>query len=265
MAIARLFDRAAAGYHRIGHGLFVPAGAALVAVAALQPGDQVLDVGCGRGAALFPAAEAVGPSGFVTGIDLAPAMVEATQADIVRQGLLNARVQVGDAESPPFPARSFDAVLAGFVLFFLPDPAMALGSFARLLRRGGRLAVSTFADPTDQETTFTQTCRAALQPFLGSSPPLDNPPLQRLRTTESVIGLLDAAGFVDVQSTLSDVDCPTGCWYWLWSGGLRRLVDQVPTQAHDAARAAFSRAVGELDRTAGTLTGRVRFTTARLC
>ena len=97
-------------------------------------GDRVLDVGCGRGAALFPAAEAVGVTGSVAGIDLVAAMVAATAADITRRGVANASVRVGDAESPEFPDRSFDAVLAGFVLFFLPDLAAALRACARLLR-----------------------------------------------------------------------------------------------------------------------------------
>ena len=101
--IGRLFDRAAASYDRVGNALFAPAGAALAAAAALRPGDRVLDVGCGRGAALFPAAEAVGVTGSVTGIDLAAAMVAATAADITRRGVANASVRVGDAESPISP------------------------------------------------------------------------------------------------------------------------------------------------------------------
>ena len=265
-AIGRLFDRAAASYEQIGHPLFVPAGKALVAVAELRPGHCVLDVGCGRGASLFPALDVVGEHGCVTGIDLAPAMVEATKADIARRGIRNAGIRVADAESPPFPARTFDAVLAGFVLFFLPDPAAALDSFARLLRPGGRLAVSTFADPSERETEFTRMCTAAVAPYLAprSAPP-GNQPLQRLRTAQSLAALLQAAGFTDAQSSQRDFDCPAESWYWLWSGGLHGLIAQVPAESRDAARDVVRSAVAELSGPAGSrVTGAVRFTTARL-
>lgn len=264
--IGRLFDRAAASYDQVGHTLFGQAGAALVAAAALRPGECVLDVGCGRGASLFPAVEAVGASGSVTGIDLAAAMVEATRADIARRGIANASVAVGDAESPPFRPHSFDAVLAGFVLFFLPHPAAALGSFAGLLRPGGRLALSTFADPSDQEIAFAQTCGEAVAPYLPSPPMSDNrPPLQRFRTAESVTRPLQALGFVDVRSDRRDFDSPVQCWHWLWSGGLRGLVELVPPDRRHDARAAYIAAVGQLSRPADSiaLTGSVRLTTAR--
>jgi ubiquinone/menaquinone biosynthesis C-methylase UbiE len=265
--IGRLFDRAAASYDRVGNALFPPAGAALVAAVALCPDDRVLDVGCGRGACLFPAAEAVGPTGSITGIDLAAAMVEATAVDITRRGVANASVRVGDAESPEFPDHSFDAVLAGFVVFFLPDLAVALRSYARLLRPGGRLALSTFAEPSDQEIAFARTCGAAVAPYLPPPSTSDNPPpLQRLRTPESVTGAVQAAGFVDVRSEQRDFDSPAQSWHWLWSGGLRGLVEQVPEDQRDDARAAFIHAVDQLSGPADSvaMTGSVRFTTARL-
>jgi SAM-dependent methyltransferase len=199
-------------------------------------------------------------------IDLAAAMVEATAVDITRRGVANASVRVGDAESPEFPDQSFDAVLAGFVVFFLPHPAVALGTYARLLRPAGRLALSTFAEPSDQEIAFTRTCGAALAPYLPSPTSDTLPPLQRLRTTESVTGPVQAAGFVDVRSEQHDFDSPAQSWHWLWSGGLRGLVEQVPQDQRDDARAAFIRAVDQLSGPADSvaMTGSVRFTTARL-
>src|SRR2546421_7994686 len=118
----------------------------LVAAAGLRPGDRVLDVGSGRGANLFPAAAAVGPEGSVIGVDLAPGMVAQTAAEIERRGLTNARVRIGDAETPDFPEGGFDAVLAGLILYFLPDAPAAGRAYARLLRPCGRLALSTFQE-----------------------------------------------------------------------------------------------------------------------
>src|SRR5262245_12377842 len=123
--VAGVFDRAAPTYDEVGVRFFEPAGADLVRAAELRRGDRVLDVGCGRGASLFPAAMTVAPEGAVVGIDLAPGMVAAVAEELQRRVLPHVTVGVGDAEAPEFPDRSFDAVLAGFVLFLLPDPVTA--------------------------------------------------------------------------------------------------------------------------------------------
>jgi ubiquinone/menaquinone biosynthesis C-methylase UbiE len=142
------FDRAATSF---GQGdltrRFPYFGERLVAAAEVQPGQQVLDVATGRGAVLFPAAQAVGPRGRVVGVDLAPGMIEATARELAEQGLSQVTVQVMDAEQLTFPEASFDAVLCGFGLMFFPHLADALQGFRRVLKPGGRLAVSTWAPP----------------------------------------------------------------------------------------------------------------------
>jgi SAM-dependent methyltransferase len=79
---------------------------------------QALDVGCGRGAALFRLAEAVPERGSVTGIDLSPRMVESTAADVARAGLTWVEVVVGDAMGPDLAPSSFDVISSSLVLFF---------------------------------------------------------------------------------------------------------------------------------------------------
>jgi len=81
---------------------------------------QVLDVGAGRGANLFPAAETVGPHGQVIGIDLAPGMVRETTAEIKRRNLPHVSMLQMDAEHLTFPDASFDVVLCGFAIFLFP-------------------------------------------------------------------------------------------------------------------------------------------------
>lgn len=150
-----VFDEIAESYDGLGVDFFTPLGRDLVAAARIGPGERVLDVGCGRGAVLFPAAEAVGPHGHLTGIDLAPSMVALTARDAVHLPWVT--VAVGDAGQPGFPPESVDVVTAGLVLFFLPDPGAALHAYRELLRPGGRVAFSTFAkmDPRHREAMRT--------------------------------------------------------------------------------------------------------------
>src|SRR5689334_4965853 len=76
--IAGIFDRAAPTYDQTGVEFFGPPGRELVRLAGIAAGQRVLDLGCGRGNVLFPAAEAVGPTGEVIGVDFAPGMLTAT-------------------------------------------------------------------------------------------------------------------------------------------------------------------------------------------
>ncbi|MFI7544027.1 class I SAM-dependent methyltransferase [Actinoplanes sp. NPDC049599] len=137
-----VFDEASASYDSVGVDFFTPMGAELVHRAAIRAGEHVLDIGCGRGAVLLPAAAAAGPTGRVVGIDLAPGMVARTAAATAHLPAVS--VRVGDAQAPAFPPGAFDVLTAGLVLFFLPDPPAALAAYRELLRPGGRLAFSSF-------------------------------------------------------------------------------------------------------------------------
>jgi ubiquinone/menaquinone biosynthesis C-methylase UbiE len=145
--IAGVFHRAADTYDSVGVDWFQPIADGLVDELAVQPGERVLDLGCGRGAALIPLAHAAGPSGQVLGIDLAPRMVELTTQAI--RDLPQAQVRLADACDPGLPPDSVDVIASSLVLFFLPDPAAAVRAWTRLLVRGGRLGVSTFG-PQDE-------------------------------------------------------------------------------------------------------------------
>ena len=93
---------------------------------ALPPGARVLDACCGTGAAAIPAAEAVGPTGFVLGLDLTPALLARAEATARRCGLDQLRFVCADLESATPPEAPFDAVTCVFGIFFLPDMAAGL-------------------------------------------------------------------------------------------------------------------------------------------
>ena len=123
--LVRLYDEIAATYGTA-LDMFDVFARALVAATHLQRGDRVLDVGCGLGACLRPALEAVGEAGFVLGIDLSPAMVAQLSQELQRDRVSNAEVQVGDAEHMDFPGGSYDAVTYGFAIHHSPNLLRAL-------------------------------------------------------------------------------------------------------------------------------------------
>lgn len=115
-----------------------PAYTAAVAALALPEGGRVLDAGCGTGRALTPLRAAVGPSGVVLGADLTPAMLEAA----VRAGRdRDGQLLLADVAALPLRSESLDAVFAAGLIAHLPQPAENLTELARVVRKGGTLAL----------------------------------------------------------------------------------------------------------------------------
>ena len=136
------FTQAAARYDTGGTEFFTAMGTRLVEQAQIGPGARVLDVGCGKGAVTLPAARLAGETGRVHAIDLAAPMLDAAAAQARQSGLATITVARGDAEDPPFPAGTFDVILAGFVIQLLPQPALAVQRWLALLKPGGTLGFS---------------------------------------------------------------------------------------------------------------------------
>jgi ubiquinone/menaquinone biosynthesis C-methylase UbiE len=114
----------------------------LIAAAGVQPGQRVLDVGCGTGYFARLLARAVGPEGLVVGIDPSPEMI--TYASRKAGRVRNCQFRVGTAESLDLPAEHFDVVVSSLVLHHLPEDLRmpALREMRRVLRPGGKLLVA---------------------------------------------------------------------------------------------------------------------------
>jgi len=110
----------------------------------LQPGQRVLDVCCGSGASAIPAAEKVGPDGFVLGIDLSEKLLALARAKANERRLENIEFRVGDMLDLRLPGLHFDAVVCVFGIFFVPDMVAAVRVLWRLVRPGGQLAITTW-------------------------------------------------------------------------------------------------------------------------
>lgn len=265
-AIAGVFDRSAATYEQLGPEYFGPMGRALAGRAAPRPGERVLDLGCGRGHCLIPLAEAVGPSGRVLGLDLAPGMVEAAAADARRLGLAHVSVRVGDAAEPDVEPGSFDLVTAGFVIFFLPDPAAAVRAWRRALRPGGRLTISTF---NGQDPNYKHLLKV-VGAFVPERPEdRDARRPEMFRAAEAVTAVLGEGGFQDIDHHYVTFETrfgdPDQWWEWIGSHAGRGTLERLPEDRVEDARAAAYEAMEAARTPEGVLAIRteVRYTTAR--
>ena len=138
------WDKAAPLYEQYWQQQLAPAQRRLLELAALVPGEQVLDVACGTGLVTFPAASAVGPSGAVLATDISDAMVAAVTAEAARRRLPGVTARRMDAEQLDAPDATFDAVLSALGLMYVPDPLRALSEFRRVLRPGGRVVLAVW-------------------------------------------------------------------------------------------------------------------------
>lgn len=167
-----------------------------VATASLQPGETVLDLGSGGGLDVFLAAQKVGPTGQAIGIDMTGEMIELARANAEKGRYTNVRFLLGEIEAMPLPDQSVDCVISNCVINLVPDKPAALREIFRVLKPGGRLAISDIvlrkplpADVAEQVAAWTG-CIAGAMPM------------------DDVSHLLQAAGFesAHVQETGSDLN-----------------------------------------------------------
>ena len=113
-----------------------------VAIAGICEGEVVLDLGSGAGLDVFLAAEKVGETGKVIGVDMTPEMIESANRNAAAGGYKNVEFRQGDIEALPVEDESVDLVISNCVLNLVPDKPMAFAEIYRVLKPGGRIAVA---------------------------------------------------------------------------------------------------------------------------
>lgn len=163
-----------------------------ITLAALQPGQRVLDLGSGGGIDCFLAARKVGPAGKVIGVDMTPAMIErarANQAKVAADNGSTANVEfrLGEIEHLPVADSSVDVIISNCVINLSPDKAQVLREAQRVLRPGGRLAVSDVVTAGPLPAAVKNDLAAWAGCVAGA---LD---------VNDYVAIIEAAGFVDVE------------------------------------------------------------------
>jgi ubiquinone/menaquinone biosynthesis C-methylase UbiE len=200
---------------------------ALVEAVRPQPGERLLDIGCGSGNAAELACSA---GARVTGIDLSPRLVDVAKrrADA---GAYDVEYAVGDAEALAFTDGAFDVAISSVGLIFAPDHARAAAELARVLRPGGRFAISAWTPEGTVGEMFK-----AIAPFQPPLPEGAGTPLQ-WGSEDYARAHLEPSFDVQVERRLSRFEGPSLEESWerfsTKFGPTRMLLDNLPPEARE--------------------------------
>ena len=161
------------------------------AIASLRPGETVLDLGSGGGFDSFLAARAVGPTGKVIGVDMTPDMINLARGNARKLETTNVEFRLGEIEHLPVADGTVDVILSNCVINLSPEKQAVFNEAFRVLRVGGRLAISDVVAiaPIPDEL---RTAAASIAGCIGGAAPLDD-----------VKSMLANAGFKSIEVTIA--------------------------------------------------------------
>jgi arsenite methyltransferase len=242
-------DELAAEYEKLSATHQFKSGKRLAVDLGIGAGERVLDVGCGTGLLAEHIADVVGLKGRVLGIDPLPLRIEVAQS----KARANLAFQVGDANDlGELPEAGFDVVILNAVFHWLPDKAHVLGQFARVLRRGGRIGIST-RPPNNADGARHPIFEAIGQAM--AEPPFNG--YRRLRgsfvsqvSAEEMRALLEAAGFtptlIEVRPSVRVHPTPEAVVRFSEASSFGNLLGHLPLELRPQAREAIARKLAAL-------------------
>jgi SAM-dependent methyltransferase len=160
------------------------------AIAAMRPGEVVIDLGSGAGFDCFLAAQQVGPTGRVIGVDMTHEMLKKARQNAARIGAANVEFRLGELEYLPVADNTADVAISNCVINLVPDKAQVFREAYRVLKPGGRVAVSDIVNT------------GALPPDVESDPALLCGCVAGAASVDRVEAWLAEAGFADIRVTV---------------------------------------------------------------
>lgn len=160
-----------------------------ITLASLQPGQVVLDLGSGAGLDCFFAAKKVGEAGLVIGVDMTPEMIERARSSAKRLNIQNVEFRQGYLEDLPVDSNSVDVTISNCVINLSPDKSKVFGEAFRVLKSGGKFAVSDIVTDGPLPEAVKQSLSAWAGCVAGAIEAKD------------YIGMMETVGFTDVSVT----------------------------------------------------------------
>lgn len=194
----------------------------------LREGETVLDVCCGSGGSALPAAEAVGLRGKVVAVDLAERLVRLGEAKARAKGLGNIEFKTGDMLALGYPDANFDVAVCVFGIFFVPDMVAATKELWRMLRPGGRLAITTWGPDLFEpaNSAFWEAIRAERPDLMKSFNPWE-----RISTPAGLREMLGEAGIdkaeIVAEAGSHQLNAPEDWWLIAMGSGYRGTLAQL--------------------------------------
>jgi arsenite methyltransferase len=250
-------DELARDYDRVSVDRQFQSGKMLVRELAPAPGERVLDVGCGTGLLAEHIADLVGPPGHVLGVDPLPLRIELAQA----KAGSNLEFKVADAyDLSSIPAAGFDVVCLNAVFHWLPEKSGPLREFARVLKPGGRLGISSGAK--GPRTRYQELISEVLArpPFNAYARPPDG--LTHRVDEPEMRQLLTAAGFevksIEVRESVRGFTSPQMLVRYSEASSFGNLLAHLPIEFRPSAREVIGRALAALAAPDGTISQSAR-------
>ncbi|MFN8025817.1 MAG: methyltransferase domain-containing protein [Acidimicrobiia bacterium] len=243
------FGAAAEDYDSEAQSFFPRFGQLTVERLALVPGARVLDVACGTGNSVLPAANAVGASGSVLGVDLTQQMLDIARTRVDAAGFTNVELVCADMRDLDLAPQSFDAVVSVFGIFFVPDMAGLLADLWELVAPGGQLAVTTWGPDLFEPLWSTywnavQTERPELRPSGGRYDEISTPAGMQVLVAEAGIDAgVDAVVEIEAFDAMHPMRDGDDWWGIVRGSGLRGAADALDDDHRARVRAACDAAI----------------------
>jgi ubiquinone/menaquinone biosynthesis C-methylase UbiE len=177
-----------------------------------EPGDRVLDIGCGLGDSTLQLAELVGPEGHAHGVDVAERMIAGAREDAERSGIANVTFEVADVQATEFAGPPFDYAFARFGTMFFANPVAALRNVRSALRPGGRLNIVVWRRKLDND--WLHRAEVILEDFLERPDEYEEPTCGpgpfSMANADTVSDVLKHAGFHGVALKRQDLKIKVG-------------------------------------------------------